>query len=1579
MMVGLASSQNNVGSAPTPTVKTDKSDYLPGETVNITGTGWVPGQPVALQIVESDNDASWTASATPSAMGNFSNSGFVVQPEDIGVLFTLTATQGTRSAWTQFTDVVGPGIAPNGDPGGFEIQGGVVATAGGGHTDWIANGAGTTGLLTSAGVPIAPRTFRRLDAAGSTSITADDVFAGSEKTAGNPNSYTWKTASAGNKDDLNNVYGHASTDSSGHTWITGSADRLSNNGTAFVDFELNQAALTQVTDSGCSSPPCGHFVTNPAGAVAGDPLFASGGRTVNDLLVTANYGSGGSLATIIVYQWEPCTVGSPCTIPAATTGFGWRDITSSIAVGGAFVATNIVDGVSVPYGAFGLTTYMKNQFVEMSLDVTQLIQTAIDPCVGIVVQTVFVKTKVSTSPNAGLDDFVTPINVSLNAGFVATATATDVKCHGGSDGTVTVNIDGGIAPYTVTLNPGGMMQTTGSTNPASVIFTGLSANTYTATVVATGGCTKTTAPVTVNQPSAVTASVTGQTNVSCFGGSDGSMTVTFSGGTPSYTCSLDGGAFSLCSSPATFNNLAAGSHTVTVKDSSGCTAPATTSITQPSASVTSSSTKSDPLCSTGLGSMTVTFSGGTSPYQCSLDGGAFAACTSPATFNSLSAGSHSVVVKDSKGCAAPATSQTIVIPTAVTSSSSKTDPDCSTGVGSMSVTFSGGTPGYTCSLDGGAFAACTSPATFSSLSAGSHSVVVRDSNSCAAPATSQTIVIPTAVTASGTETDPNCSAGTGEIDVTFSGGTPGYTCSLDGGAFAACTSPASFTGLSSGSHSVIVHDSKGCAAPTVTKTVTIPSAVTTSSTSTNPDCSTGLGSMSVAFSGGTPGYQCNIDGGAFAACTSPTTFNNLSAGSHTVQVKDSKACFGPDQTKTITIPSAISASETTSPASCNGGSDGSVTVTVSGGTSPYSVTVNGVTHSGVTSSTTFTGLASGTYPAAITDAKQCSGSATGVLVNQPAAIVASETTSPASCHGGTDGSVTVTVSGGTSPYSVTVNGVTHTGVTSSTTFTGLASGTYPASITDAHGCTGSATGVLVDQPAAIVASETTSPASCNGGTDGSVTVTVSGGTSPYSVTVNGVTHTGVTSSTTFTGLASGTYPASITDAHGCTGSATGVLVDQPAAISASETTTPAGCHGGTDGTVTVTVSGGTAPYSVTVNGVTHTGVTSSTTFTGLASGTYPATITDAHGCAGSATGVLVGQASAISASETATPVSCNGGTDGTVTVNVSGGTAPYSVTVNGVTHTGVTSSTTFTGLAAGNYPATITDAHGCTGSAAAATVNQPTPVTTSSSKVDPLCSGGTGSMTVNFSGGTPGYQCSLDGGAFAACTSPATFNNLGAGSHTVNVKDSHGCTGPAQSQTIVVPSPLSAQVSTTPVSSPGASDGSVKVVVSGGTAPYTVTLNGTIQTIPSDGGSTTFGGLAGGSYSITIVDANGCGIGVTAIVGAPTVQVTLCSILPSIAQGGNVGGFTVFTVTLPGGPLSAPLTVSYAMSGTAVQGLDYSLSAPVFTIPAGKTSASITIIALRNPSPQRTATMTIVNGPAYFAVPPTNTATVIIR
>jgi len=248
----------------------------------------------------------------------------------------------------------------------------------------------------------------------------------------------------------------------------------------------------------------------------------------------------------------------------------------------AFVATNTVDGVSVPYGAFGATTYSKNQFVEMSIDATKLIQAVVDPCSGIEVHSVFVRTKTSTTATSVLDDFVTPIATSFSAGFTASLTQSVVSCFGGSNGSVTATINGGTPPYSVTLDA---TTQTVLTDGGSTTFTGLSAGTKTVHVVATGGCTK-DAMINVTQPaSAVGSSITSQTNVGCLGGSTGSVTVAGSGGTPSYTYSIDGTNFGVS---GTFNNLAAGPYTVTVKDAHGCTTTQPVTITQPASGVSAS-------------------------------------------------------------------------------------------------------------------------------------------------------------------------------------------------------------------------------------------------------------------------------------------------------------------------------------------------------------------------------------------------------------------------------------------------------------------------------------------------------------------------------------------------------------------------------------------------------------------------------------------------------------------------------------------------------------------------------------------------------------------------------------------------------------------------------------------------------------------------------------------------------------------------------------------------------------------------------------------------------------------------------
>ncbi len=754
------------------TVTTDKPDYVPGETVVISGSLWIPNVAVALHIDDSNNVARWDSSAIADGQGNISNSEFVIQPQDVGLAFTLTATQGAVTAFTQFTDVVGPGLAPNGDPGGFEIDAAsspppnLRATTNS-VTDWLdltpLVGTGS-GLLFDSGAvkPTSPIvTFRSTDAYNS----GDDVFAESNKVNADPNTYHWKTASSGDKTDIDNVYVHISKSVVGgadHTWITASGDRLSNNGTSYIDFELSQAEITKVTDTGCSSAPCGHFVTSPLNA-------STGGRTVNDLLITANYGSGGSLATMLIAQWKQV---SPNT-------YDWVDITPFIPANTAFVATNTAAGLPVPYGAFGGTSYLQNQFVEMSVDVTALIAAAIDRCVGIEVKSVFVKTKTAVAFNASLDDFVSPISTTFSAGFVASSSNTAIACNGGLS-TVTVSASGGTGSYTGT----------GTFSHA--------AGTYSYTVTDSNSCTTTTTG-NITQPSVAVADSSVTTPIACNGG-NAVVTVTASGGTPGYT------------GTGTFSH-AAGSYSYTVTDAHSCTATTTGNITQPDAVVGGSSVTTPIACNGGNAVVTVTASGGTPGY------------TGTGTF-SHAAGSYSYTVTDANSCTATTTGN-ITQPSAVAASSSNSAILCHGGNSTVTVSATGGTPGY------------TGTGTFSHA-AGTYSYTVTDANSCTATTTG-TIADQPAVVASSSNTAILCHGGNSIVTVSATGGTGSYNGT---GTFS----------HAAGTYSYTVTDANSCTS-TTTGDITQPSSVVASSSNTDILCHGGNSIVTVSATGGTGAYS----------------------------------------------------------------------------------------------------------------------------------------------------------------------------------------------------------------------------------------------------------------------------------------------------------------------------------------------------------------------------------------------------------------------------------------------------------------------------------------------------------------------------------------------------------------------------------------------------------------------------------------------------------------------------------------------------------------------------------------------------
>ncbi len=848
----------------------------------------------------------------------------------------------------------------------------------------------------------------------------------------------------------------------------------------------------------------------------------------------------------------------------------------------------------------------------------------------------------------------TTVNATINqpaAALTAVLTSqTNVGCFGSSTGSVVIAPSGGTAGYTIT--------------PAQ---TGLAAGTYTFTVTDATGCT-TTVNATITQPAAaLTAVLTSQTNVGCFGNATGSVVITPSGGTSGYTIT-----------PAQ-TGLAAGTYTFTVTDANGCTTTVNATITQPAAALTAVLTSQTNVGCFGnsTGSVVITPSGGTSGYT-----------ITPAQ-TGLAAGTYTFTVTDANGCTTTVNA-TITQPAAALTAvlTSQTNVSCfGSSTGSVVITPSGGTSGYT-----------ITPAQ-TGLAAGTYTFTVTDANGCTTTVNATITQPAAALTAVLTsQTNVGCFGNsTGSVVITPSGGTSGYT-----------ITPAQ-TGLAAGTYTFTVTDANGCTT-TVNATITQPAAALTAvlTSQTNVGCfGNSTGSVVITPSGGTSGY------------TITPAQTGLAAGTYTFTVTDANGCTT-TVNATITQPAAaLVAAETHTNVTCFGTSTGTATITATAGTSPY------------TGTGTFTGLAAGTYNYTVSDANGCTSVVT-VTVTQPAsALVAAETHTNVTCFGTSTGTATITATGGTAPYSGTG------------TFTGLAAGTYNYTVSDANGCTSVVTVTITQPSAALVAAEAHTNVTCFGTSTGTATITATGGTSPYSGTG------------TFTGLAAGTYNYTVSDANGCTSVVTVTITQPSAALVAAEAHTNVTCFGTSTGTATITVTGGTAPY-------TGTG-----TFTGLAAGTYNYTVSDANGCTSVVTVTITQPASALVAAETHTNVTCFGTSTGTATITATGGTAPY-------TGTG-----TFTGLAAGTYNYTVSDANGCT-SVVIVTITQPASAidATVTSQVNIGCGATTGSVTVTATGGTPAatapfYRYKLDAGAYQ---NSGSFSGLSAGLHIVTAMDANGCT-----------------------------------------------------------------------------------------------------------------------------------------------------------------------------------------------------------
>jgi len=279
---------------------------------------------------------------------------------------------------------------------------------------------------------------------------------------------------------------------------------------------------------------------------------------------------------------------------------------------------------------------------------------------------------------------------------------------------------------------------------------------------------------------------------------------------------------------------------------------------------------------------------------------------------------------------------------------------------------------------------------------------------------------------------------------------------------------------------------------------------------------------------------------------------------------------------------------------CNNDSTGALTVTPTNGLAPYTY----LWSNGAITATT-TNLPAGNYNVTVTDDNGCTATANGTITEPTVLVASASINANVTCNGGTDGGITVSPSGGTSPYTyLWSNGAT------TATNNNIAAGNYSVTVTDNNGCTATANGTITEPPVLAGSVSTDANVSCNGGTDGSLTVIPSGGTPPY----NYLWSNGAISATT-TNLPAGNYNVTITDSNGCTATANGTITE-PVALTATISATGVTSIGGTDGTASVIVSGGTLPYTYSWS---PSGGTSATA-TGLSAGTYTCTITDNNAC-----------------------------------------------------------------------------------------------------------------------------------------------------------------------------------------------------------------------------------------------------------------------------------------------------------------------------------------------------------------------------
>jgi gliding motility-associated-like protein len=1092
-----------------------------------------------------------------------------------------------------------------------------------------------------------------------------------------------------------------------------------------------------------------------------------------------------------------------------------------------------------------------------------------------------------------------PANIDVS--FVVSS----VSCHGGADGSIATTVSGGTPPYTyLWLGPSGF-------NSFSPNISDLEAGNYSLLVNDANGCSSFfNANVTEPANLSVSSSIT---DVSCFGSSDGSISITLSGATPPFSFLWSGpGAFS--SSTEDISGLSAGDYTVEITDGNGCPFTRLYTVDEPN-DISIDATLQDVICTgQATGSIDITVAGGSPGFLFDWTGPAGFSTTSEDLSN-LEAGTYVIEITDAQGCTATESFEIQEL-FEVLLTLTPTDISCfGQNDGTIELTANGGLEPYTFSWTGpdGFTSADEDP---SGLEPGLYEVEVSDANGCLATGQA-TVNEPTEISISTGSTDISCfGANDGTAEVLASGGVPPLTISWSGPNGFSSNSPTPVD-LETGEYSVEVTDGSGCSV-TDTVFITEPDELMLNLSATNPDCLVDNGSVSVSPSGGTVAgdylYEWIDEGGNVIG--SAPSLSDLGEGAFTITVTDDNGCTVQETIDLIRITFDVSVAII--PVSCPGGNDGSIDSEVSQGTPPFTISWTGP--AGFTADTEdIFNLPAGDYELTIVDATGCNFNMT-YSIDQPDEILFNALVTPESCQGAGDGSVDVNLTGGTAPYTYAWTSASGFSADQPDIF-GLSPETYLLTVIDGNGCQADTSVILESAPGVLLSFDITD-VDCFGEATGAIETNLSGGTSPYFVSWTGPD--GFSSSDEdLTDLFAGSYEISVQDVNGCAALDT-VLVLESGEILISVVTEAANCAQ-SDGLAIATATGGSGEITYVWQDLDANELTTNDSLIDVSAGIYVVTATDELGCFVSETVTISDSDGSITG--VLTPPTCAGANDGIIDATVTGGTSPF--VYEWADATGIVSDQEdLSGVSAGTYTLTVTDANGCLYAEVFELIDPPAII------VDPFvtdvsCLGDDGSISLTVENATEPVTVDWTGPA-GYTGSGLSISGLGTGTYSFTLSDAQGCT--SQGDVEVIDAPI-VEVDETVVdlSCHGDNSGSIELAVISGVPPYTFAWEGPDGFVSDQ---EDLFNLSGGTYEVQITDGQGCDQDFTYEVIEPdTLSVDYTFTEPDCNQS---NGSIVAEIT--GGTVATEYGISWIdESGTEIS-TDQSLS----DVPAGIYTLTVT-------------------------------------